>query len=357
MENKPLTEPNPFTKRLLRTLKVLNTLFVLSVLSTLGIIGMYYFGIPNWFEQKSVQAEVPAEQPNPDFTDLLTAPSERRLLRLPPAQRQLVEYGRELIAHTSDYLGPKGSVLASSNGMNCQNCHLNAGTQPWGNNYLAVQANYPKFRARSGQVENQVKRVNDCFERSLNGKALDSTSREMQAILAYIAWVGTDVPAKTTPRGSGIYKLKNLDRPTDPVAGKQVYELKCQSCHQANGEGVMAANGKSYTYPPLWGEHSYNSGAGLYRISNFAGYVKYNMPFGITYEHPQLTDEESWDVAAFVNSQPRPAKDLSADWPDIAAKPFDHPFGPYADPFSEKQHKFGPYGPIQAWKKEHANKK
>jgi thiosulfate dehydrogenase len=55
-------------------------------------------------------------------------------------------------------------------------------------------------------------------------------------------------------------------------------------------------------------------------------------------------------VAAFVNSQPRPTKDKSKDWPDISKKPFDQPFGPYKDAFSETQHKYGPYPPILAKK-------
>ena len=283
------------------------------------------------------------EIPDSNFTHLWTAPSDWRMMYLSPSEKELVLYGRELIAHTSDYLGPQGSVKPISNGMNCQNCHLNAGTQPWGNNYFAVQSTYPKFRARSGTKENQVKRVNDCFERSLNGQALDSTSREMRAILAYIKWLGSDVSKKVVPKGSGIFKLKIMNRACDPKKGEAVYVAKCQSCHQMDGSGVMAASGKSYTYPPLWGKHSYNVGAGLYRISNFAGFVKYNMPLGTTYEKPQLTDEEAWDVAAFVNSMPRPVKDLSRDWPDISKKPFDHPFGPYADSFSEDQHKYGPF--------------
>src|SRR5690349_12440874 len=64
-----------------------------------------------------------------------------------------IAYGRELVAHTSEYLGPKGNVLNISNGMNCQNCHLDAGTKPFGNNYSAVASTYPKFRARSGTNE------------------------------------------------------------------------------------------------------------------------------------------------------------------------------------------------------------
>ena len=99
---------------------------------------------------------------------------------------QLIQYGRDLIAHTSDYLGPNGLVKPISNGMNCQNCHIEAGSKPFGNNYTAVAATYPKFRARSGTAETIYKRVNDCFQRSLNGQALDSTSHEMLAIEAYI---------------------------------------------------------------------------------------------------------------------------------------------------------------------------
>lgn len=284
-----------------------------------------------------------------NFVSLWTAPSDWRMDRLSKEEKEKILYGRDLIAHTAKYLGPNGSVRQISNGMNCQNCHLQTGTQPWGNNYFAVYATYPRFRARSGTKESIVKRVNDCLERSLNGKVLDSTSYEMQSIKAYIKWLGTDVPKKVSPKGTGIFKLKYLTRAADPTKGRAVYEKNCQSCHQSSGQGVLAEDSRTYTYPPLWGEHSYNTGAGLFRVSMFAGYVKYNMPLGTTYEKPKLSDEEAWDVAAFVNSMPRPTKDLSADWPDIAKKPIDHPFGPYNDSFSEEQHKYGPFKPIKQW--------
>jgi thiosulfate dehydrogenase len=58
-----------------------------------------------------------------------------------------------------------------------------------------------------------------------------------------------------------------------------------------------------------------------------------------------------------VNSKPRPSKDLSKDWPNISKKPIDHPFGPYADGFTEVQHKYGPFKPIiEARKKQMAKK-
>lgn len=255
-------------------------------------------------------------------------------------------YGKDLIANTSIYLGPNGKVAAISNGMNCQNCHNDAGKKPWGNNYSAVYSTYPKFRARSGTKETIVKRINDCFERSLNGKALDSTSKEMKAMIAYIKWLGTDVKKGEKPEGVGIQKLAFLNRAADAQLGAAIYDTKCASCHGKNGEGLLNVEKNGYTYPPMWGKNSYNDGAGLYRISNFAGFVKTNMPFGVTYQNPILTDEESWDVAAFVNSQPRPHKDQSKDWKDFSQKPIDFPFGPYADQFTEQQHKFGPFEEI-----------
>lgn len=259
----------------------------------------------------------------------------------------LVRYGKELIVNTAAYLGPKGSVLQISNGMNCQNCHLDAGTKAWGNNYAAVYATYPKFRERSGASESVSKRVNDCFERSLNGKKLDTNSKEMLAIESYIKWLGVGLEKGTKPAGSGITELAFMERAANPKLGAIVYEQQCQSCHQPNGEGVKNADGKGYAFPPLWGDNSYNIGAGLYRLSRFAGYVKSNMPLGASHTNTILTDEEAWDVAAFVNSQPRARMDLSKDWPNISGKPIDHPFGPYHDGFSEEQHKFGPFNPIK----------
>ena len=263
-------------------------------------------------------------------------------------QKELVAYGKELIAHTSKYFGPKGSVLQITNGLNCQNCHLQAGTAVYGNNYGSVASLYPKFRARSGTVENIYQRVNDCFERSLNGKAIDTASKEMQAIVAYINFIGGNVEKGKKAAGSGFKDLAYLDRAADTAKGRSVFINKCQRCHQPNGGGLLDSAGNEFIYPALWGNHSYNDAAGLFRISNFAKYIKYNMPQGTTYLAPQLTDEEAWDVAAFISSQPRPHKNEPKDWPDITKKPVDHPFGPYADHFSEQQHKYGPYQMIEA---------
>jgi thiosulfate dehydrogenase len=332
---------------LLRTINQLYKLVVLLFITILIMPAAYYFmhDLDKIFESKD-KAELPYE------TGDVEEPTDKEEgYWMPPSllsienkdHKELVAYGKELITNTAVYLGPKGSVAQISNGLNCQNCHLDAGTKVYGNNYGSVAATYPKMRARSGTMENIFKRVTDCFERSLNGTALDTNSKEMLAIKAYIEFLGTDVPKGEKVKGSGLKELAYLDRAASPDLGKEVYAAKCQSCHKADGSGMLKPEGNAYQYPPLWGDHSYNDAAGLYRLSNFAKYAKYNMPLGADHRHPQLSDEEAWDLAAFVNSQPRPHKATPSDWPDISKKPMDHPFGPYADAFSEQQHKYGPF--------------
>jgi thiosulfate dehydrogenase len=278
--------------------------------------------------------------------EMWNAPSESTISEFP--ESELIRYGRELIVHTSIYLGPKGIVGAKTNGMNCQNCHLQAGTKPFGNNYAKVYSTYPKFRARSGTIETVEKRINDCIERSLNGVALADTSREIRAIKAYILWVGHQLSKeKQEPVGAGLGDLPLLGRAADPGKGKEVFLRDCSRCHGEAARGRRRARDSEWLYPPLAGDSSYNTGAGLFRLSRFAAYVKFNMPDGTSYTKPHLTDEEAWDVAAYINSLPRPGWDLSHDWPDISKKPFDHPFGPYADSFSVAQHKYGPFQPIK----------
>jgi thiosulfate dehydrogenase len=306
------------------------------------VVALLLLSIPRGRESST---SIKAEAPDSSWI----APSLFVDQELQGEERQLIIYGQDLIAHTASYFGPNGSIQAISNGMNCQNCHLQAGKRIDGNNYSAVFSTYPKFRDRSGSIETIRKRVSDCFERSLNGQAPDSNSREYKAIYAYIKWLGKDVAKGAKPKGSGIPKLAYLNRAADPAKGKLVYQNQCLSCHGANGEGQMNLAGNEYEYPPLWGDHSFNVSAGLFRLSNMAGYVYTNMPFNQAMPgKPKLSVEEAWDVSAYVNSMPRPQQKFAEDWPNIAKKPFDHPFGPYTDGFSEQQHKFGPFKPILA---------
>ena len=181
----------------------------------------------------------------------------------------------------------------------------------------------------------------------MNGQALDSLSKEMRAYVAYFKWIGKDVKKGDRIADAAVEVLPFLDRAADPLKGKALYTSKCKVCHGSKGQGLLRPDSIAYTYPPLWGGNSYNTGAGMHRLTRLAGFIKNNMPFGSTVQNPQVSDEEAWDIAAYISSQPRPAKDLGKDWPDLATKPFDYPFGPYNNGFTEEQHKYGPFGPIK----------
>jgi thiosulfate dehydrogenase len=259
-----------------------------------------------------------------------------------------IRYGRELIVNTALFFGPKGKLGVLTNGMNCQNCHVDGGTIPFAGSFSAVASTYPRYRERSGRIESIESRINDCMLRSLNGHAIDSTSSEMQAMVTYLKWLGKDVAKNKKPKGAGLEDLTFLKRAANPDKGKTVFTTKCVSCHGDNGQGLLNHDSTFYLYPPLWGPNSFNVSAGLYRITRLASFVKNNMPFGqATHDAPQLNDEQAWDVAAYILSRPRPEKFFSDDWPKNETKPVDYPYGPYADNFSEQQHKYGPFTPIQ----------
>jgi thiosulfate dehydrogenase len=312
--------------------------FVLGIIITIVILDEVLFVAPASREVYPVPDHVSKDEwQAPDINSL---PDDE--------QGKLVRYGRELIVNTSLFFGPKGKISSITNGMNCQNCHVDAGGRNFGGCFSAVASTYPKYRERSGRIESIEFRVNDCMQRSLDGKAIDSLSKEMKAIVAYLKWIGKDVPKNEKPPGAGLEEIAFLDRAADPKQGRQVFLANCISCHGENGMGQPNHDSSFYLYPPLWGDHSYNVSAGLYRISRLASFIKNNMPYGIaSHESPKLTDEQAWDVAAYIISQPRPQKRFSEDWPKKENKPVDYPFGPFTDNFSEKQHQFGPFIPIQ----------
>jgi thiosulfate dehydrogenase len=143
-----------------------------------------------------------------------------------------------------------------------------------------------------------------------------------------------------------------LTRAADPERGRRVYVQHCAECHGERGEGIRqgsATDALGYLVPPLWGADSFNDGAGMNRLITIANFVHSNMPNGVNWADPLLSEADAWDAAAYVVSQPRPHKaDLAADFPDKLKKPVDTPYGPYADQFSEIQHKYGPFQPILA---------
>jgi thiosulfate dehydrogenase len=262
-----------------------------------------------------------------------------------------IKYGHELITKTAYYIGPNGTVgRYAGNRMNCTNCHLDGGRRLFGGSFSTTHGRYPAFRPRDNIIISLADRVNYCLERPHNGKWLPHESREMRAILVYIKWLGQNHAQSTRRFGDKLMDLRFLSRPASPEKGRVVYQKHCQTCHGQNGEGTLDQAGKLYTYPPLWGPDSYSIGSSMHRVRPAAAFIKANMPHGTTWENPILTDEEAFDVAAFINDDrihPRPQIDISKDYPDLFEKPIDYPYGPYVDNFSAEQHKFGPWEPIR----------
>lgn len=127
-----------------------------------------------------------------------------------------------------------------------------------------------------------------------------------------------------------------------------MFESRCTVCHGADGVGLLV-NGNpadGYLFPPLWGSDSFNDGAGMHRVLTAARVIKARMPLG----EANLTDGEAFDVAAYINSHPRPEMaNLEVDYPDRSTKPVDSPYRPYADPFSRDQHTCGPFAPVREY--------
>jgi thiosulfate dehydrogenase len=265
------------------------------------------------------------------------------------------EYGRRLVAQTVELLGPDHPDPAkrfAGARLNCASCHLATGTDPGTLALLQTAEHYPRFSGRAGVMTDVEDRINECMQRSMNGKPLPLDSPEMIAMAAYLRSLGSRYEAM----GASLKKadeppaFKTPARAADVPAGARVYVERCAACHGGDGLGLLATGDKAkgYLFPPLWGPDSFNDGAGMHRVLTAARFIKARMPLG----EPTLTDDEAFDVAAFINSKPRPEMpNLHVDYPDRSTKPVDNPYGPFADDFPAEQHQFGPFPPIEAYYK------
>ena len=271
--------------------------------------------------------------------------------RADPFNAATAEYGQRLVRDTARYLGPDhedSAMRYSGTRMACASCHLDSGTRPGTLSLLGSAARYPRESGRDGGLRDLRDRINGCMQRSMNGRPLPRDSIEMIAIEAYIESLGEQFAMMGESRRTAVEPAAFVepDRAADPVAGQIVYETNCQACHGEDGQGLFATADPAdgFLFPPLWGPDSFNNGAGMNRVLTAARFIKARMPFG----QPELTDDEAFDVAAFINSQPRPEKgNLEQDYPDRSKKPIDSPYPPYADPFPREQHRFGPFQPIR----------
>jgi thiosulfate dehydrogenase len=204
----------------------------------------------------------------------------------------LVRYGRDIIEHTPQLM-PK-NVGA---GMSCEACHINAGTKPKAAPFVGIFAEFPQWSPRAKRFISIQDRIAECFLYSVNGRPPAYTSREMEALTAYIAWLSSGQPVGSKVAGSALERVTPAHAP-DPHAGAVVFAQRCETCHGADGAGRGGA------FPPLWGAKSFNDGAGMNKLAGLAGFIRYNMPYG---SPPNtLSAQQAYDVAAYVLSHQRP---------------------------------------------------
>lgn len=270
-----------------------------------------------------------------------------------------IKFGYQLFKNTANYIGPNNEnakKIFSGNNLSCNNCHLYGGTKKFAAPLIGIIKRFPQFRGRENKLGTIEERINGCMERSMNGQVMPENSKEMKAMISYLEWLGRDAPEDGKIEGTGFLAISIPERAVNLNNGEKVFKTMCSVCHGLDGKGKALANSNTYKYPPLWGNDSFNNGAGMNRVITAANFIKGNMPFGTTFDAPVLTDEEAYDVAGYINQQNRPTKpNLELDFPDLKRKPVSTPYPPYVDGFSVEQHQLGPFQPIMQYYKEKYN--
>lgn len=214
----------------------------------------------------------------------------------------VIKYGEEVFNETNtvipDYVG---------NELSCQSCHADGGLSA-SSTLVGVVADYPQYRPREGVPFTLEDRINGCMIRSMNGEMLPYDSEEMRALMAYFSHISQGVAIGEERPWFTPNSMDEVPEP-DVVNGEELYVSKnCMTCHGENGEGTGANTG-----PALWGDNSFNNGAGLTRLTKMAGYIQNNMPIG---DVGELSDQEAADLAAYILMQDRPVfSGLDGDFP------------------------------------------
>ena len=192
--------------------------------------------------------------------------------------------------------------------LNCQSCHLDAGRNPRSSWWKDVVA---KFSTQHyiDTIGGIAGRINQCFGKSLNGKALCTPDRNglcpdnvaMTGLIAYMNWLAE--PAQNPDRiPMPATAFPDIGPGTgEAVRGEEVYVQKCAFCHRTDGSGRYMDD--TYFRPALWGPNSFNSKAGMHSSGDLAPFIYGNMPFG---SGGELAKQEALDLACYIDSQSRP---------------------------------------------------
>ncbi|MED3550646.1 c-type cytochrome [Cytobacillus praedii] len=286
-------------------MKVKNQMFlpVIAIIVTM-IAGFTYLYI--YVKDKPANTELASSEPKAE---------EKTHPYAPPSMEEVPEGEEgELIKLGQKYHNETSSVLDGyvGNTLSCASCHANGGVGD-SLDLVGISKTYPQYNPRAGREVSIEDRINGCFIRSMNGKPLPKEGEEMKAMVAYYNYISTNVPEGTTDRPWA--KLKKAEGDLSKVnvdEGRELYQQACITCHGEDGAGGAAGLA-------LWGDNSYNIGAGMARVRTAAGYIQKYMPKAPVGEHEagSLTEEQAMNIAAYINSMERPDfPNKINDWPN-----------------------------------------
>lgn len=206
-------------------------------------------------------------------------------------ERATAEYGKRLMAATPEYLGQ-----FIPNRLACGSCHINAGAEPGALSLVNAARDVPRLEDR----------INQCVAQNMNGRALPENSDEMKAMAAWLRFLGDEYAAMgaSQRKSHDPAAFRKPARAADAKAGEGLFEKRCADCHGKDGAGLLAARDakQGYLFPPLWGMESWGDASEMAHAATAARFIKAKMPLG----RADLTDDEAWDVAAYVELKPRP---------------------------------------------------
>ncbi|KAA1176192.1 c-type cytochrome [Marinobacter salinexigens] len=214
-----------------------------------------------------------------------------------PELKKVILKGRDMFMNTQQF---RGEYVF--NDMNCKSCHMGEGRRNWSGPVWPAATTLPDFRGKNQHVNSLEERIAGCFSFSMNGTPPAYGSDDMLAMVAYHRWLATGAPVYEKNIGGRGFSHLGREKPAlDYDKGKAVYTENCAICHGDSGQGQHKDG--EVVFPPLWGDNSYNWGAGMTRVFTAASFIKNNMPLG---KPGSLTDDEAWQVANYINSQERP---------------------------------------------------
>jgi cytochrome c len=137
-----------------------------------------------WWSQpqqaETAQFNAPAQNPD-DRTTIDAVFSPPSLETIPPGRRgEQIRMGYEIVVQRQQY-----AKRYVGNKLSCTNCHLDAGLNPNAAPFVGLSVLYPEYRVRVDRQMSLADRINECFERSLNGKALPPESSKLRSAVLH----------------------------------------------------------------------------------------------------------------------------------------------------------------------------